>query len=151
MESPTWIAEWVRHDCVGTVTSVRGCGVFLFFGGLFFFFRKTPSFPPCRLAAGVSGLRRQPISALSHAHESDAAVPNCAQHPLLLWLLPPFNFTSNIFVMHSESHTAATEHLHFFLGRFECASNALTILSVHIMHTLHPELIARHQCLVDVL
>lgn len=62
-------------------------------------------------------------------------------NPLLLWLLPPFNFTSNIFVMHSESHTAAPEHLHFFPGSFKCASNALQILSVHIMRTLHPDVL----------
>lgn len=123
--------------------------MFFFFLGLFWERHRTSLLVGSQRASlGCDGSQL----ALCHTHMKVMRLFRIVHNnPLLLWLLPPFNFTSDIFVMHSESHTAAPEHLHFFSGSFKCASNALQILSVHIMRTLHPELIARHPCLVDVL
>lgn len=106
---------------------VRTAWALFFFSLLFFSFfssvTKTWSLSPCWLTAAVSELRRQPISALSQTHESDAAALICAQHPLLLSLLPPLNFATIIFVMHIESDKSSFfKRLRSSWCCFECAS-----------------------------
>lgn len=85
LESPTWIAEWMRHHCVGTVTSVGGCFFFFFFSE-----RKRSvkllSLPGCD--GSQLALCRMHMKAMRRFQ-----IVNCTPSPIPSRLLPPFSFT----------------------------------------------------------